>query len=401
MSIFVHMISYRDPELVPSIRDCIANAARPDELIFGIVWQHTEDDRSMEPFLNNPQFRILDIPAAEAKGCCWARAKAQSLYRGEDFVLQLDSHHRFEPGWDTTLIDMMRQTGAKKPAITSYASGYDSENGKHTAVPLVIRLRPFSPDGSLMFYGSNVAGWEQRETPYKARMASGHFFFTLGQHCLEVPYDPDLYFLGEELVMMARSFTHGYDMFHPHRVVVWHQYERKGRSKIWDDSPKIHNERDKISKERVLKLMGMEDNNHEIGIYGLGTVRTLREFEDYVGIDFARRLIHQDAMDGSEPPTEIENDRMASVRTVLLQWKQELELPDDTTSIIYRIEAPSKKVLWQKEITEKPFLPPAHADVCDLQEPSCFTIWPKKRNGEMSNVRYVVPLRSANVYLST
>ena len=33
MSIFVHMISYRDPELVPSIRDCIANAARPDELI--------------------------------------------------------------------------------------------------------------------------------------------------------------------------------------------------------------------------------------------------------------------------------------------------------------------------------------------------------------------------------
>ena len=46
------------------------------------------------------------------------------------------------------------------------------------------------------------------------------FFFTLGQHCLEVPYDPDLYFLGEELVMMARSFTHGYDMFHPHRVVV-------------------------------------------------------------------------------------------------------------------------------------------------------------------------------------
>ena len=68
--------------------------------------------------------------------------------------------------------------------------------------------------------------------------------------------------------------------------------------------------------------MGMEDNNHEIGIYGLGAIRTLREFEDYAGIDFARRLIHQDAMDGSEPPTEIENDRMASVRTVLLQWKQ-------------------------------------------------------------------------------
>ena len=37
------------------------------------------------------------------------------------------------------------------------------------------------------------------DKPEKARFTSGHFIFTLGKFCQEVPYDPKLYFHGEEL----------------------------------------------------------------------------------------------------------------------------------------------------------------------------------------------------------
>lgn len=41
-----------------------------------------------------PQVRQVVVPAAEATGPCKARALAQSLWDGEEYVLQLDSHMR-------------------------------------------------------------------------------------------------------------------------------------------------------------------------------------------------------------------------------------------------------------------------------------------------------------------
>jgi hypothetical protein len=34
--IFVQIASYRDPELVPTIKDCISKAKNPENLVFGI-----------------------------------------------------------------------------------------------------------------------------------------------------------------------------------------------------------------------------------------------------------------------------------------------------------------------------------------------------------------------------
>jgi hypothetical protein len=42
--IFVQIASYRDPELLPTIKECISKAKYPERLTFGICWQHSEDD---------------------------------------------------------------------------------------------------------------------------------------------------------------------------------------------------------------------------------------------------------------------------------------------------------------------------------------------------------------------
>ncbi len=44
MKIFVQIASYRDPELLPTIRDCIDKAKYPENLTFGICWQHDETE---------------------------------------------------------------------------------------------------------------------------------------------------------------------------------------------------------------------------------------------------------------------------------------------------------------------------------------------------------------------
>ena len=42
--IFVQIASYRDPQLIPTILDCIEKADNKDDLVFSIAWQHSEED---------------------------------------------------------------------------------------------------------------------------------------------------------------------------------------------------------------------------------------------------------------------------------------------------------------------------------------------------------------------
>ena len=107
--IFVSIASYRDPELLPTLHDLISNAANPNDLVICIAWQHSKKDKwdTLKKYKNDTRFRIIDIPYEESKGVCWARAKIQEQYQGEDYYLQLDSHHRFIKNWDVELIDMV------------------------------------------------------------------------------------------------------------------------------------------------------------------------------------------------------------------------------------------------------------------------------------------------------
>ena len=38
--IFVQIPSYRDPQLIPTIKNCIDKSKNPKKLVFSIAWQH-------------------------------------------------------------------------------------------------------------------------------------------------------------------------------------------------------------------------------------------------------------------------------------------------------------------------------------------------------------------------
>ena len=96
-TIFVQIASYRDPELLNTIKDALDKASNPQRLVFGICHQHSEEDEwdTLELYKDDSRFRIIDVNYKDAKGACWARNQIQQQYQGEDYTLQLDSHHRF------------------------------------------------------------------------------------------------------------------------------------------------------------------------------------------------------------------------------------------------------------------------------------------------------------------
>ena len=206
MKIFVQIASYRDPELVPTIKNMLENAKRPKNLRFGIARQFKQEDGfdNLDEFSKDKRFRVLNIPHEESKGVCWARNLTQQLYEGEEYTMQIDSHMRFAPNWDDEMIKMIKQLqkkGYAKPLLTGYVSSFDPENDPAGRVqePWRMVFDRFIPEGAVFFLPETIPGWQDLKEPVTSRFYSAHYCFTLGQFSVEVQHNPEYYFHGEEI----------------------------------------------------------------------------------------------------------------------------------------------------------------------------------------------------------
>ena len=310
--IFVQIAAYRDPELLPTITDCLSNAKFPENLVFSIAWQHSSGDAwdNLDAFATDPRFKIIDIDHTASRGACWARNRLQQQYDDEEYTLQLDSHHRFVENWDQELIAMFQQLkskGHEKPLITSYAPSYNPKNdpAERTMVPYKMNFDKFIPEGAVFFLPATMDALTE---PIPARFYSAHFAFAGGDFVREVPHDPELYFHGEEISIAVRAFTWGYDLFHPHKLVLWHEYTRSGRVKHWDDDSQWW-KKNTSSHLRNRKLFEMDGLAKDIdfGPYDFGPKRTLADYERYAGLSFKRRRAHKYTLAHKVPPNPIED----------------------------------------------------------------------------------------------
>ena len=313
MKIFVQIASYRDPQLVPTLKSMLENAKKPENLRIGICRQYHPEDKFdiLDEYENDERFRVLNIPYLESKGVCWARNAVQQLYEGEKYTLQIDSHMRFEKDWDDTLIKMVKQLqkkGYKKPLLTGYVSSFNPDNDPVERIkePWRMVFDRFIPEGAVFFLPETIPGWQDLNEPVTARFYSAHFAFTLGEFCEEVQHDPEYYFHGEEISIAARAYTWGYDLFHPHRVVIWHEYTRRGRTKQWDDDKEWVN-KNNTSHLKNRRLFGMDGEKMvDMGKYGFGKIRKLRDYEKFSGLLFEKRAVQQFTLDKKYPPNPYE-----------------------------------------------------------------------------------------------
>ena len=318
-TIFVNIASYRDPELLPTLKDCIAQAKYPERLRFGICWQRHKDDEwdQLDEYLDDPRFTIDEVNAEKSKGACWARNRTQKLYKDEDFLLQLDSHHRFVEHWDEKVIEMFNgllEKGVKKPLLTSYIPDYFPEKDPVDRIQdcWYLCFDRFAPEGPLHTKPHLLEGWQTLDSPVPSRFLSAHFIFTFGIFNKEVPYDPSLYFHGEEITMAVRAFTHGYDLFAPHRIIAWHNYGRDKDVKHWAD----HDISliDEVSYKRVRQLLGVGQPKcrpcqlRQLKPYVFGEERTIEQYEQFAGVHFGSKRLQQFTLDHHFPPNPVPAD---------------------------------------------------------------------------------------------
>jgi hypothetical protein len=314
--IFIQIASYRDPQLIPTIEDCIAKAKNPKKLVFSIAWQHSSEDKwdDLSLYKTDKRFKIVDIDYKNSNGACWARNQLQQNYDGEEYTLQLDSHHRFIQDWDVELINMYKQLqkkGHEKPLLTGYVSSFNPERDpeERNMVPWKMNFDRFIPEGAVFFLPAAIDNFKELNEPIPARFYSAHFAFTTGDFVKEVPHDPNYYFHGEEISIAVRAYTWGYDLFHPHKIVVWHEYTRKGRTKQWDDDKNwVSKNVDCHKRNRKLFEMDGEVKDIDFGEFDFGKERTLSDYEKYSGLSFSKRGVQQYTLDNNLAPNPIIED---------------------------------------------------------------------------------------------
>jgi len=295
VNIFVSVASYRDPELKWTIKSAIDNATNPGNLHFGVVYQGTEPELPDLSYVNN--LSIIKMHPKEARGAGFARSRAMELYSGQEFFLQVDSHTRFQAGWDVIAIDQLSRakniSGHNKVILSYFPAPFDPEkNGGMHLIRNNPKIKPYPTRQKLLLNKRKQWTAERfefesklKENPELSQTILGGFIFSDASIIKEVPYDPEISFFGEEVCFAMRAWTRGWDIYSPSKNIVYHFYSRGGYDKIWKDRNLrgiSWKEIEEISYKKQKRVLCGE----ELGVFGAGDIRSIQEYEEFVGVNF-------------------------------------------------------------------------------------------------------------------
>ena len=233
-TIFVSVASYRDTECNMTLDTLFNNADKPSRIFVGICEQNKTgavEELCMGPSVlkYSRNIRVTKLDYTKAKGPTYARYYCADLWRGEEYFLQIDSHTTFVKGWDTELIQMIKQIKtnpleSQKPVLSVYPPTKEQMN---------IGGFPEMDNGNLTQDNipSFLCGWSD-DSPVPKRSnkpwAAAGFMFLEAKFLYEVPFDPNLshLFQLEETLFSARLWTTGWDFYTPNKKVCYHHYNR-------------------------------------------------------------------------------------------------------------------------------------------------------------------------------
>lgn len=309
--IFLRVAAYRDPECEWTLRDAFRKASIPGRVTAGVCWQYQPGAEAPSVRLHEraEQIRVTSVPSTQSEGVCWARHQTEQLWRGEEFTLQIDAHTRFAQGWDERLLRELQACDSKKPVLSANPAPYEPPDrlAPH-ARPAIRVARSFTPGGSLRFRGAYLRRAPSR--PLRGAFIAAGFVFSSSELLHEVPYDPQLYFDQEEAAYAVRLFSHGWDVFSPSFMPLYHYYNKSSRAAEslhplhWSDSIRWRalNQRGQRRFDTLTGAKngrGTAEDRTKLGAHGLGVTRGLAEFEKLTGVDFENKTVSQRTLDGS------------------------------------------------------------------------------------------------------
>jgi len=253
--------------------------------------------------------RLLRLNESESYGPFFARFLASKMWDGETYLMQVDSHSHFAPGWDKSVISQLKRTPSYPFSIISnYPPGHDDgrtweQLSASSHVPEGLCDIRFESDGILRLEHSNRHFDNAAKIPRLSLFVAAGFFITHARFLKDVPYDPFLpyIFMGEEIIMSTRAWTNGYDIYGPAEDVVSHEYVRAESPKFWESvgvifgNEGLHNELDLLILARIKHQLGYPDASfskvkdktllQHLKRFSMGNKRKLQDFMRIAGID--------------------------------------------------------------------------------------------------------------------
>jgi hypothetical protein len=304
MSIFLSIASYCDPVLGFTLERAMATARWPERLHFGVVDQSPVSQALKTASYAPARVSYVRVDPVYARGPCWARSIAMSLYDGEEWFLQIDSHMDFDLHWDQMLIEEAKPLMEGRPGmvITAYPNPFVFDGDRPVHKPATTKVLAHVVKTGAQFEADHpVLPFEAHPVDLDEPLIGFHVaagcLFGPGRIVQALPYDPWFYFHGEEQAYAARLYTHGWDIFHMSALPLYHLYNdptsnAPPRPLHWDaeqDKARARNwwQLEHRSRDRLAALLAGED----LGAYALGRVRSMADYAAFSGIDFAARTI--------------------------------------------------------------------------------------------------------------
>lgn len=261
-SIYLSVVSFRDEFCVETLKEAFNKAKHPDNLFIGLVQQNCEEEKCRrgnkvgsdpdcynlfcssatgKKYCNDRQIRLLRMKETESLGPYIARYFASKLWIGEQWYMQIDSHMNFVQDWDALSIQMLEKAPSEKPVISHLPPPNTSNLEEKMEAPAPRLCGPIFAtsdiEGQIVrLEGSYNYDRVKIDTPRFAPFVAAGYLIAHSDVLRDVPFDPFLpyLFLGEEILLSARLWTSGYDIFSPTISLVGHRYERNQQPKFWE-----------------------------------------------------------------------------------------------------------------------------------------------------------------------
>eukprot|EP00980_Cylindrotheca_fusiformis_P001357 scaffold338_cov116-Cylindrotheca_fusiformis.AAC.22 len=243
------------------------------------------------------QIRKLSVHHYAAMGPTWARALGRKILGNEEFCLQIDAHMKFVQDWDEKVKEEWSGTKNEFGIISAVPMGmYDLENTPATTVLRGCEVE--MPDIGIPHFNDRGDGKvENLKQPLLAHSWSSGFSFAKCHLEESAPYDPFTpYVMGaENFARFARFWTRGYDVYTPTQNIVYHNYQPNPDGHGMNEwmHPRFTRFREDALK-RIRTYLGAPDgledfNLSNLGIYGLGKRRTLKQLEEFMKIQISTK----------------------------------------------------------------------------------------------------------------
>lgn len=293
-SVFISIASYRDPDVVNTVRSCYDNATSKDDLFFSVFSQASEDEHPNLSFIPSNQLRLTKVDWSESLGACWAREIATKDINRKYF-LQIDSHSRFLPGWDQLIIgnyERAQSFWGSRVILTNYPDPFEIDWLQ--PVPMdSLRGEPNLKSLKAVWHEPSKMIQAEANWPDVIDTVNGdeHFFFSANSvFCdsdlmREIPYDKELYFTGEEPSMALRAYTRGMRLVSPAVKYMFTNYNRENskRPLHWEN----HAEWWGLNKSSYKRLEQIMKGNKDLGVYGIGSESLYRQYQKLIEVDLS------------------------------------------------------------------------------------------------------------------